>query len=251
MQKYPTNFKSFNEFLLFFSDKIKQNGECLEWHGAIDSNRPYIKKEINKTKIWIRNIIWTFNQPLQSRYTIMNFCGNNKCIAFDHLISIPFKKTGPVKLPIEKRFWKFIKKTPTCWIWLGNKLPYGYGIMGDYKKGKHSTLFSHRISYEIHNGPIPEGIHVLHNCPGGDNPSCCNPAHLFLGTQLDNVHDMYIKGRGIDGEKHYRARLTEHKVKQIRKYYETGMRQCDLMRMFKIKASHIFKIISCKIWKHI
>lgn len=68
----------------------------------------------------------------------------------------------------------------------------GYGIL--YHKGK--TLYAHRVSWELNRGPIPEGLWVLHNCPGGDNPACVDPAHLWLGTASDNSKDRDAKGRG-------------------------------------------------------
>lgn len=55
----------------------------------------------------------------------------------------------------------------------------------------------HRLVYALTKGPIPDGMQVLHNCPGGDNPSCCCPEHLWLGTQQDNMRDMAAKGRNI------------------------------------------------------
>jgi hypothetical protein len=75
-----------------------------------------------------------------------------------------------------------------CWPWQGGRKVKGYGrLMRDYK-----DLQSHRVAWEETFGPIPDGLQVLHHC---DNPPCCNPAHLFLGTPGDNVRDMVAKGR--------------------------------------------------------
>jgi hypothetical protein len=99
----------------------------------------------------------------------------------------------------EEKFWKKVDKNGPngCWIWQGRKLYFGHGIFWVF--GKHTL--THRYSWELHNGPIPDGLFVLHNCPGGDNPACANPAHLFLGTQADNVADMVRKGRAATGER--------------------------------------------------
>ena len=76
-------------------------------------------------------------------------------------------------------------------------------------------MLVHRVSYEIHAGPIPDGLDVLHRC---DVPTCVNPAHLFLGTQRDNVADMDAKGRRrpARGERDGAAKLTEEQVLKIR-----------------------------------
>ena len=86
------------------------------------------------------------------------------------------------------RFFQKVNKTGFCWEWLAGKDKDGYGKI----KIRGKTLQAHRVSWGIHNGPIPEGIGVLHRC---DNPSCVNPLHLFLGTTLDNMRDRDAKGR--------------------------------------------------------
>lgn len=76
-----------------------------------------------------------------------------------------------------------------CWPWHGPRYSNGYGR---YERRKRTTTAS-RASWLLYFGPIPDGVVVCHRC---DNPICVNPAHLFLGTQIDNVHDMLRKGRG-------------------------------------------------------
>jgi len=90
-----------------------------------------------------------------------------------------------------ERFWNKISKTETCWNWVANKTNTGYGLLRP--GGQAPKKLAHRISWEIHRGPIPEGLHVLHRC---DNPACVNPDHLFLGDMRANMKDMYAKGRG-------------------------------------------------------
>jgi hypothetical protein len=86
-----------------------------------------------------------------------------------------------------ERFWARVEKLSTgCWEWSGfrNLARGGYG----YVEGRRA----HRVAWELANGPIPEGLHVCHRC---DNPPCCNPSHLWLGTDLDNARDKIAKRR--------------------------------------------------------
>jgi hypothetical protein len=78
-----------------------------------------------------------------------------------------------------------------CWEWTGSKDAHGYGRL-NIKSRSASSLLAHRIAYEVANGPIPAGAAVCHSC---DNPPCCNPAHLWLGSQSDNLRDASAKGR--------------------------------------------------------
>jgi hypothetical protein len=88
-----------------------------------------------------------------------------------------------------KRFWDKVEKTNTCWNWTGAKRS-GYGVI----KINHKLISTHRFSYELHNGSIPNGLLVCHSC---DNSLCVNPEHLFIGTYSDNMKDCRDKGRLI------------------------------------------------------
>ena len=102
---------------------------------------------------------------------------------------------GPIPTDSEIRFWKYVKKSEGCWIWTGAKKQGGYGVITVYRDEDlrtHKRMLAHRLSWEIHNGKILDGLCVCHHC---DNPPCVNPAHLFLGTMLDNTLDCYKKGR--------------------------------------------------------
>ncbi len=85
-------------------------------------------------------------------------------------------------------FWSHVIKGPNCWAWDGMKDDHGYGKM---RWGKRETK-AHRVSFEIHFGPIPKGLIVIHAC---DNPECCNPEHLRAATHQENITDMIQKGR--------------------------------------------------------
>ena len=141
-----------------------------------------------------------------------------------------------------KNFWKKVKKTDGCWEWIGGKFTSGYGLY----KVQGITSRVHRLSWEIHNGTIPEGMCVCHSC---DNPPCVNPNHLWLGTSQENTQDKMSKGRHKyqSGESHYAAKLTDQQVEEIRTK-STGKRGegVRLAKEYGVSKSLISAIILSK-----
>lgn len=137
-----------------------------------------------------------------------------------------------------------------CWVWNRASTHGGYGVM----TFNGERIGTHRLSYECFVGPIPAGLHVLHKC---DNPPCCNPEHLFLGTPMDNTLDKMRKGRcGIRnlpfGESHKRSKLTDQKVREIRSLYATGkISQKTLCGMFGVTNGSIQPLLLGKTWRHV
>ena len=112
----------------------------------------------------------------------------------------PINRLVPYSATLEERFYNLLGPTPDpdeCWIW-PRSVRTNKGvrqIVGNYARrgvGGNRSDYAHRVSYQIHLGEIPEGLHVLHSC---DNPPCVNPAHLRLGTQSDNISESVAKGR--------------------------------------------------------
>ena len=131
-----------------------------------------------------------------------------------------------------------------CWLWLGGTNNYGYGAIrvGGTMKG------THRVSYEVHVGPITEGLHVLHTC---DNRSCVNPYHLFLGTQADNMADKVKKGRGLRGEQMPLAKVTEEQVREIYASRDRGCTYRDIASSFELSNGTVSSILNGRSWTHI
>jgi hypothetical protein len=109
---------------------------------------------------------------------------------------------------------------------------------------------AHRVSWELANGPIPEGLLVCHRC---DNPPCVNPAHLFLGTQADNLADRDAKGRAVyrRGSKNGAAKLTEESVRHIRRRLKEGELQKTLAAEYGVSQSLIAQIRKGQVWGHV
>jgi hypothetical protein len=128
-----------------------------------------------------------------------------------------------------------------CWNFHGATTNFGYGKLTFNKQ----WWMSHRLAWTLVNGPIPENMWVLHRC---DNPSCCNPQHLFLGTYQINVTDCVLKERNARGEKHGRSKLTVAEVRHIKLSNLPG---AALSEMYKIAPGQISAIRSGKKWKHI
>jgi DNA-binding XRE family transcriptional regulator len=129
-----------------------------------------------------------------------------------------------------------------CWQWTASKVRRGYGQINFCGK----MLSAHRVSFEVHCGEIPAGMFVLHKC---DNRGCINPAHLFLGTNDENMADMVAKDRQARGSNNGRAKLTEHDIRDIRA--ARGILQIELARRYGVSKQQISKIISHKLWPHL
>ncbi len=150
-------------------------------------------------------------------------------------------------LPIEERLWKYIKvNSPVeCWPWIGCKDKDGYGKLTYQTKDKHA----HRVVYEICIGEIPEDLCVLHQC---DNPSCCNPNHLFLGSPIDNAIDRDNKGRQAKGTSCHTSKLSESDVIEIRqRYISITPNKTQLAKEYNVSQTTIDFLVRRITWKHI
>ena len=142
------------------------------------------------------------------------------------------------------RFWDRVDQTGDCWLWTKYCNSDGYGRV----RFNGRLECAHAIAWYFSNGTIPVGLCVLHKC---DNPPCCKPSHLFLGTHLDNMRDRDVKGRNSRGEQHGRAKLTEADVLEIKTLLFKGILQQAIADQFGISPQLISKIKLGKRWTHV
>lgn len=135
-----------------------------------------------------------------------------------------------------KRFWSKVEvgERGECWKWRASKR-HGYGQFEIH----YEIWQAHRVAWILTFGPIPKGSFVCHHC---DNPGCCNPYHLFLGTDADNTLDAAKKGR-------LASKLTKEEVLEIREMYAVGgYTQQELADEFGVHPAHISRVVNRKKW---
>lgn len=133
-----------------------------------------------------------------------------------------------------------------CWEWGGTRDEAGYGKVRFYGP----RVMAHRLAYEAWIGPIEGDLLVRHSC---DNPPCINPAHLLIGTQVDNMRDMEERGRARrrHGEDNGNAKLTYVQVKQIREQRKSGRTLTSLADEFGVSISLIGMIARREAWRSV
>lgn len=141
-------------------------------------------------------------------------------------------------------FWERVEvgSTDACWPWIGARNSKGYGQVR--LNGRMRP--AHRVAFELSFGD-PGSLFVCHRC---DNPSCVNPAHLFVGTAADNARDAVSKGRSRSGERHNQARLTVTRVREIRGLAQAGVQGIALAAKFGVTPQTISHIVTRKTWRH-
>jgi hypothetical protein len=233
-------------------------------------------------------IAWLIEHgTLDERSCVCLRCNNKACVNPAHLFLTNqagasskgglAQATKP-RTEIHVAFWARVGKGAEheCWPWKGPRFRVGYGAFS-WNGRRHVAS---RIAWTLSNGTIPSGLFVCHHC---DNPPCCNPAHLFLGTNRDNIADMDRKGRRVilrgdthwtqkhpdriprghrhwthritdahpRGADHWAAKLTEEKVRIIKHALGAGETCLSIGRRFGVRESTIHWIKRGKTWKHV
>ncbi len=155
---------------------------------------------------------------------------------------------------IEERFLDKIDKTSSpygCWLWTAAKHK-GYGCLQVGTHGKTKVETAQRVAWMLYRGPIPKGMEVIHNCPGGDNKACCNPDHLLLATRKEHADDTEAKGQYNHpvGTANGKSKLNPDKVREIRRLRALGYSVPAIAKKIgSVKWDAIYSVLKGKTWR--
>ncbi len=156
--------------------------------------------------------------------------------------------------PLAERFWARVDRSQYspggCWEWTGSHTNFGYGTIqcGSRTVGNRRPVLTHRLAYILSVGSLSGADVVRHRC---NNPPCCNPAHLLIGTQLDNIRDTIEAGRNTRGEQHANAKLSVSDVIEIRSLRKSGSKSSAIALRFGILPRTVRQICQGKSWRSV
>ncbi len=284
----PTEYttKDIERFYAKVSKTPTERG-CLEWTGY-HNRLGYGYFKVGKKNIGAHRIAWEIvNGPIPAGLVIRHMCHNPQCVNPAHLrlgsqadnvrdmmssgrwhnapnTRAPYvkpvkpvrptanriKRVRPVK-PVEERFYAKVSKTPNetgCLDWLAGHVRFGYGRFSIGGK----SVNTHRLAWELVNGPVPDGLQVCHRC---DRPICCNVEHLFLASPAENMQDKIRKGRAnytpCKGETVGTSKLTAAQVKEIRSPQYEDWAPIDIAAKFGVTNSCVCMILRRQSWAHL
>jgi hypothetical protein len=225
-----------------FWEKVDKTDTCWLWTGPVNKSGSGdfscklagVKHQISYNFSWV-----LANGPIPVGFRVFVECGVKLCVRPNHL------RLASLLELAEKRFWSKVNKTDGCWLWTAPLDVNGYGRFADFDR---KIILAHRASWTFHNGPIPKGMYVLHEC---DTPACVKPTHLFLGSQKDNMLDMWRKGRGRSGAESGQAKLTDSQVTAIRLDRVYGDDYLTIGARYGIHVMTVSDICRGKTWRNL
>lgn len=260
-----------------FWKHVRKTGYCWNWVGGVDAAGTGVIGRGGKGSgnIKARRVSWLIHFRVPANRRIWVTCGNPVCVNPAHF-KIGYGAPMPELLPdnqiiqpavfeeadysaqdpglpagfsrtFMKRFLAKIDRTSSpygCWLWIRGKNQDGYGSIGRGRNQKSNAIGAHVASWLIYKGPIPKGLVVCHNCPGGDNPACCNPDHLFLGPPKANTHDAIGKAER-NGKIHWRSNLSPDDRSNIIKDFAAGNgTKAEIARRYRTSKSAVGRILN-------
>jgi hypothetical protein len=208
---------------------------CWDYTGSLDCDGyPSFVNLCGKRVRPTRAVYQYIKGTLLPDWVVTQTCGNKKCLNPEHLKAGERAKIVP--RPPNNTLVTILMQTKidlktNCWEWLGLKSKDGYG-----KVSQNSRTYSvHRLVYSLINGEIPKEVFVCHRC---DNPSCCNPEHLFLGNHQENMDDMYSKGRGAF------CRIESKQKQEIIDMLSSGMSRKTIAAKLGVSVTTITRVRS-------
>ena len=232
-----------DDFIFSRAAPIPETG-CFIWMGAT-TRRGYGVTRLNGATVLAHKAIWEAkNGPVPTGLQLHRQCGSPACVNPAHLLAgvVPAERKNTLTTGIIKEKSSHDEATG-CWMWNGIA-EHEYGMLRVAGRGQ---MRAHRLSWEAHNGLIPEGMQVLHKC---DTPACVNPYHLFLGDHSDNMADMKSKGRGasVRGEAHHQGKLDDASVIDILTSPKSNTTLAECYHVSKVMVGLIRKR---KRWQHV
>lgn len=221
-----------------FWDRVEKTDGCWIWQGPAANGGPRFDVRIDgrRSRLAAHVVAWELLVgPLPAGALLFRECDEEMCVRPEHRrVGSPADYDRWQEPAVAERFWARVDRSGDgCWEWTGGRVQgSGYG----QTTFRNQPIGAHRLAWLLsRHEPIPEGQVVCHRC---DNPPCCRPDHLFLGSPAENSADMVTKGRQArtGGLGHYAAKLTPEQVGEIRARWATGDQARDIGRDFGLST---------------